>query len=91
MFYEISQGENDFLQYISGSSSMTDMMMRIESVSQVLTYSQNKINEMENLISSNEQLQIDLAKKQVDLEGKIVTYEKSLSNLKNDLYLLKVN
>ena len=36
VFYEISQGENDFLQYITGSSSMTDMMMRIEAVSHQL-------------------------------------------------------
>ncbi|MBQ6841393.1 MAG: peptidoglycan DD-metalloendopeptidase family protein [Bacilli bacterium] len=85
VFYEISQGENDFLQYISGSSSMTDLMMRIEAVSQVLSYSQNKLNEMEELITENEKLQIDLAKKQVELEGKIVTYQDSIEVLKSDL------
>lgn len=85
VFYEVMQGENEFLQYINGSASMTDMMMRIEAISQVLSYNQDKLNEMEHLITSNEQLQMDLAKKQVDLEDKIVTYEKSLSNLKNDL------
>ncbi|MBE6148903.1 MAG: hypothetical protein E7167_05430 [Firmicutes bacterium] len=85
VFYEISQGENNFLQYISGSTSMTDMMMRIESVAQVLSYTQNKLNEMETLITSNKQLQIDLAKKQVDLEGKIVTYENSIEELESDL------
>lgn len=85
VFYEISQGENDFLQYITGSSSMTDMMMRIEAVSQVLSYTQNKINEMELLITTNKQLQVDLAKKQVDLEGKIVTYENSIEALESDL------
>ena len=85
VFYEISQGENDFLQYISGSSSMTELMMRIESVSQVLSYSQSKINEMEKLITTNEQLQVDLAKKQVDLEDKIIIYENSIEELEADL------
>lgn len=85
VFYEISQGENDFLQYISGSTSMTDMMMRIEAVSQVLSYTQTKLSEMETLITTNKQLQIDLAKKQVDLEGKIVNYENSIEELESDL------
>lgn len=85
VFYEISQGENDFIQYVSGSSSMTDLMMRIEAVSQVLSYSQSKLKDTEKLISENEQLQVDLAKKQVDLEGKIGTYENSIGQLENNL------
>ena len=85
VFYEIMQGDNDFLQYISGSSTMTDMMMRIDAVAQILSYNQDRLTKMETLIETNKQLQIDLAKKQVDLENKIVTYEDSLATLKNDL------
>jgi len=85
VFYEIMQGENDFLNYINGSASMTDMMMRIEAIAQILEYNQSRLTQMEQLITDNQELQIELAKKQVDLENKIVTYENSLSSLKHDL------
>lgn len=85
VFYEITQGENEFLQYISGSASMTDMMMRVEAVAQILDYNQEKLKGLEKLIQENKDLQIELAKKQIELEKNIVEYENSLANLKNDL------
>jgi len=83
--YEIMLGENSFMQYISGATSMTDLMMRADAVAQILKYNQTRLTELEELITTNEQLQIDLAKKQEDLEQKIVVYEDSLENLRNDL------
>lgn len=83
--YEIMQGDNSFMQYISGATSMTDLMMRADAISLILGYNQQKLTELEQLITTNEELQIDLAKKQEELEDKIVIYENSLSNLKNDL------
>lgn len=83
--YEIMQGENSFMQYISGATSMTDLMMRADAISQILIYNQERLTELEKLITTNEELQIELAKKQDDLEKKIVVYENSLANLKDDL------
>lgn len=85
VFYQIMQGEDDFLQYISGASSMTDLVMRSEAVSQIVDYNQDNLTELEKEIEENNQLQIDLKNKEEDLKIKIKEYEKSLSGLKNDL------
>lgn len=85
VFYEIMQGENSFLEYISGATTMTDLWMRADAVSQILEYNQNELTELEKLIKEKEALQVSLAKKQIDLENKIVEYEKNLDSLNNDL------
>lgn len=83
--YEIMMGENSFMQYISGATSMTDLIMRADAVSQIIKHNQEKLTELEQLITDNEELQIELAKKQENLEANIKVYEDSLANLKNDL------
>lgn len=84
-FYQIMNGENSFLEYVSGAASMTELIMRADAVSQIITYNQNRLASLESLIEENNRLQTDLAKKQDDLEAKIVQYEASLSSLQNDL------
>ena len=85
IFYQIMQGDDEVLEYISGASTMTDLMMRSEAISQVLSYNQDKLKELEVEIENNNQLQIDLKNKEVELGEKIKNYEKSLSSLKHDL------
>ena len=85
VFYEIMQNQNALLDYISGATTMTDLLMRAEAVSQILEYNQNKLKELEELIASNEQLQIDLKKKEEELAANIKSYEASMTSLKNDL------
>ena len=85
VFYEIMQGENSFIEYVSSASNMTDLVMRADAVSQILTYNQNKLKELEELIVENEELQVELKKKEEELQSKIQTYEKSVSSLKSDL------
>lgn len=85
VFYEVMDGENELMQYISGASSMTDLVMRANAVSQILNYNQEKLKTLENLIEDNKQLQVDLKKKEEDLNQKIVQYQNSISSLKNDL------
>ena len=85
VFYEIMQGENHMLEYITGASTMTDLIMRIESVSQILDHNQSKIKELENLIIENEELQVTLKKKEEELNRKIQEYEENVKNLKGNL------
>ena len=70
VFYEIMQGNNNMLEYITGASTMTDLIMRIESVSQILDHNQSKIKELERLIVENEELQVSLKKKEEELNQK---------------------
>lgn len=85
VFYQIMQGEDDFIQYVTGASSMTDLVMRGEAVSQIVDYNQLSLTKLEKDIEYNNQLQIDLKNKEDDLKVKIANYEKSLSGLKNDM------
>lgn len=88
IFYEIMQGENEFIEYISGASSISEMISRSDSVSQILAYNQNNLKKLEEEIIKNENLQVDLVKKQNDLNTKITQYENSIAELQNDLSAL---
>lgn len=85
VFYQIMLGNNNYAEYISGATSITDLIMRGESISQIIKYNQDKLSSLEKKITENEELQVELAKKQVELEANIKSYEASLEGLNNDL------
>lgn len=84
-YTQIMQGNSAYIEYISGASSMTDMIMRMSAVEQIADYNQEKLEELEALIQYNEQLKIDLKAKEEDLKAKIVNYEQSIETLGVDL------
>jgi len=84
-FMQIMNGENAYLEYVTGASSMTEMIMRLKAVDQITTYNRESLDALKDLIKENEQLQIDLAAKQIELENKIVEYEKRINSLGQDL------
>ncbi|MBQ6687040.1 MAG: peptidoglycan DD-metalloendopeptidase family protein [Bacilli bacterium] len=84
-FMQVMNGENAYLEYITGASSMTEMIQRLKAVDQITTYNREQLDNLKDLIKKNEQLQVDLAAKQVELESKIVEYEKRISSLGKDL------
>lgn len=84
-FYQVISSDNTFLDYVGGASTATDVIMRADAISQIISYNQNELRKMQSLIEENEELQVTLVKKQNDLQGKIKEYENSLASLKNDL------
>ena len=84
-FLQQMQSQNEYVEYISGASSMTDLMMRISAVEQITSYNQDFLKKLEGLIKENEQLKIDLAEKQKQLQGKIVSYQATIKNLYGDI------
>ena len=85
VFYQIMNSGDNYLGYINESDSVTDMFLRTEAVSQIVKFNQDKINELEDLITTNENLQVELTKKEAQLEQDIIRYENSLENLNSDL------
>ena len=85
VFYEIMDGDDSVIEYISGADTMTEMIIRTDAVALILKYNQDQIKNLENLIDTNKQLQIDLTKKQDQLEKDIEDYKNKLASLKNDL------
>lgn len=79
------QSQNVYLKYISDSSSITDLVMRIAAVEQITDSNQKNLENLKALIKQNEQLKIDLAQKQKDLEKKIDDYQKKIESLYGDL------
>ena len=84
-FMQIMNGENAYLEYVTGASSITEMIMRLEAIDQITTYNRESLDKLKELIKQNEQLQVDLAAKQVELEAKIVEYENKINSLGKDL------
>ena len=73
-YYQISNGDNAYLEYAFGASSITDMIYRLSVIEQLTEYNDNLMKELEALIKSNEE-------KQKELEAK----KKELSSLREEL------
>ena len=84
-FYQIMNGNNAYMEFITDSSSMTELIMRSDAIEQLSNYNQEKLLELEELIQKNEQLQVDLIEKQNDLQNLIVEHEKKIDELEGNL------
>lgn len=84
-FYQIMMGENSYLEFVSDSSSMTEMIMRIDAVEQLIAYNQEQLVTLEDLIKENEQRQVDLKKYENELNSNITSYESKIKELDSDL------
>ncbi len=79
------QSENVYLKYMSDSSSITELIMRISAVEQITSSNQKNLEELDALIKKNEQLKKDLAAKQKELSSKIDEYQKAITKLNGNL------
>lgn len=85
VFMQQMNGENSYVQYVTGSSTMTELVMRLAAVDQITTYNQQTLEDLEELINKNEQLKLELEQKQIDLNKKIENYEAKISSLGKNL------
>ncbi len=83
--YEQITDQESYLEYITGASSMADLIMRSDAVNQLLDYSSSSIENLENLIKENEQNKIDLENYQVTLNENIASYETKINSLESEL------
>ncbi len=73
------------LEYITGATSMTDLIMRSKALEILLNESKNQINIFENLILENQQKELDLIKEQETLNNNISSYEAKIDSLEGNL------
>lgn len=78
--YQELQSENVYASYVTGASSMTELIMRLDAINQVTDYNEKKLNELELLIETNDKLSVELKKHQEKLSANILTYEKLLDD-----------
>jgi len=84
-YMQVLQNSNAFMEYIQGANSMTELIMRAAGVEQIQDYNQQTMKNLENLIIENQDLQVELEKKQIELTNKINNYATNLSKLRSDL------
>lgn len=84
-YYQLSMNSQEFMEYITGASTTTEMIMRSSAVEQISTFYKNKIETLQDLIVKNQQLQIDLTEQNKDLDSKINNYANALDTLSDQL------
>lgn len=88
-FYEVMQNNDSYMEYVTGASTITDLLMRLDAINSIMDYNEESITNLEKLIDENKQLQVDLLLKQDQLENDITTYEKKIESLEGDLSILE--
>lgn len=83
--YEIMSGDNNFLEYIFGATSISDFIIRYSISEQLASHNDELITGYEEKIDENEKLKKDLADREVALNNKIAEKEKAISSLNNQL------
>lgn len=88
-FYQMMKGDNSFLEFVTDSSSMTELVMRADAVEQLIQYNEEQLNTLDNLIKENEQKQVDLKNYEAELDKNIVAYQEKIEDLGADLVNLE--
>ena len=68
-FFQVSQGESTYLEYIFSADSITDFIYRITVTEQLSKYNNKLIDEMNNMISQNNKNIENLHKKEQSLKS----------------------
>ena len=78
LYLQQMQSENAYVEYVSGASTITDLITRIAAVEQVSNHINKTMKDLENEIKKNEELKIELEEKRKNLEAQKVKYEESI-------------
>ena len=84
-YYQILQGNNAYMEFVTDSSSMTELIMRSDAIAQLSSYNQDKLLELENLIKETEQKQVDLTEYENELNNNLANYQKQLEEINSSL------
>ena len=79
LYMQQMQGQNAYVEYVTGASSMTELIMRVEAVNQVTGYIQITTKNLESEIKKNEELKVELEEKKKDLANQIDSYEEAIA------------
>ena len=83
--YQIANGENIYLEYIFEATSYEELIYRYAVIEQVMEYQDDLINEWKDKIEYNNQLKIDLAKREETLNQQIDSLATEIDKLDDEL------
>ena len=84
-YYQVTNNNNEYYEYITNASTTTELIMRITAVEQITTYYKKRIETLKNLIVEKQNLQVELNEKNKELDSKIDNYSDALSELNDKL------
>ena len=67
-YYQISNGDNTYLEYAFGATSITDLIYRVSVIEQLTEYNKDLMKELRQLIKKNQQRTKQLAQKKKNLK-----------------------
>ena len=79
LYLQQLQGENAYVEYVSGASTMTELITRIAVVEQISGHIQQTMVDLENEIKKNEELKEQLQEKKETLEKQAKEYERIIA------------
>lgn len=89
-YYQISNGENSYLEYVFGATSITDMIYRMSVVEQLTEYNDNVMKELEALIEKNKKQQTELSEKNKELNNLEKSLESEKERIESDSASIRV-
>ncbi|MDD4547197.1 MAG: peptidoglycan DD-metalloendopeptidase family protein [Bacilli bacterium] len=90
-FFQLSTGENMYLEYAFGASSMTDFIYRLAVVEQLTKYNNQMIDDMNNMITQQEKKTKELAAQQKNAQVKRRELSSEQVKLGDRVYSLNEN
>lgn len=85
VLYQKAESENFYYSYVTGASSITDMIMRMDAMNILTEYNDEQLNNLETLIKNNEKLEQQLKKYEKKLDKQIVEYQAATEVLRDEL------
>ncbi len=85
ILYQKLESDNIYMEYVTGASTMTELIMRIDAIKQLNDYNNEQLAELEMLITNNQKMTKELANYQVKLDEKIENYNKAIEELGDEL------
>ena len=68
-YYQVENGNNAYLEYVFGATSITDMVYRMSVAEQLTEYNDRVMKELKALIEENKKKKEELAKKEEELKS----------------------
>lgn len=85
VYYQMLTNENVYISYITGASSITDMIMKMDALELVADYNQEQVTKLELLIKTNKEKTKELEKYQIKLNDKVKEYDQIIAGLEDDI------
>lgn len=88
-YYQVSNGENLYLEYAFGADNITDFIYRMSIVEQMTEYNNEVIKDLNDMINKNEKREVEIEKKQKSLAKKKETLNEKIKSLGEDVESLE--